>query len=100
MQNAYAVIFTAEFGEDLGGYEATLAQIRKLAAAQPGFIGIESVTEGRREITVSYWRSLEDIHAWKAHPDHRRAQEMGRRHWYRRYKVEVVAIERQYSFGG
>lgn len=100
MEQTYAVIFTAELTGDLEGYDETVARMSELVGKQPGFLGMESVTEDRREITVSYWKSLDDIRNWKAQPEHLRTQERGRRQWYRRYKVEVVSIQRKYEFGG
>lgn len=93
----YAVIFTAEFSDDLEGYEKTARHIQALAAHQPGFLGIESLSEGRSEITVSYWESMEAIRAWKQHPEHMRAQKKGRSKWYRRYDVRICRIERAYA---
>ena len=96
----FAVIFTAELSDDLQGYEASASGIRALAARQPGFLGINAVTEGPSEITVSYWESAEAIRAWKQHPEHIRAQQLGRRRWYRHYEVRVCRIERAYAGPG
>ena len=70
----------------------------ELAAQQPGFLGIESVrgADGRG-ITVSYWRSGEAIAAWKAHLEHRAAQQEGIRRWYAHYSVRVARVERAYE---
>jgi len=96
----YAVIFTAEMADDLDGYDETAARMRQLAALQPGFLGLDSTMEGKNEITVSYWRSLKNIADWKQNPEHRAAQEQGRKRWYRRFFVRVVKVERQYGSGG
>ena len=93
----YAVIFTAELSDDLEGYEDTARHIRALAALQPGFLDVKSVMEGRSEITVSYWESAESIRAWKQHPQHLRAQQIGRSRWYRHYDVRICRIERVYA---
>jgi heme-degrading monooxygenase HmoA len=37
------------------------------------------------------------ISAWKADPEHQRAQRLGRDGWYSSYRVEVVRIERGYA---
>jgi heme-degrading monooxygenase HmoA len=97
VNKSYAVIFTATMRSPAPGYAETADRMRELAAAQPGYIGIESVMENGREITVSYWRSLEDIRAWKQHPEHLRAQQRGRSEWYADYQVRVVRIEREYG---
>jgi heme-degrading monooxygenase HmoA len=95
----YAVIFSAELSEDLEGYDEMISRMRELAATQPGFIGMESTMEGAREITVSYWRSADDISSWKRQPEHVKAQQLGRARWYRSYTVRVARIERHYSHG-
>ena len=98
-QGAYAVVFTSVRTEGDQGYEQTSDEMVALAAAQPGFLGVESARgpEGLG-ITVSYWRDLEAIRAWKAHADHRAAQRAGRERWYRAYRIRVCRIEREYGF--
>ena len=71
----------------------------ELAAAQPGFLGVDSArgADGLG-ITVSYWQSVEAISAWKAVAEHRAAQESGRRDWYAAYQVRIARVERAYGF--
>lgn len=68
-----------------------------LAAQQPGFLGVESAREGVG-ITVSYWRDLESIKAWKANAEHLVAQQTGRSDWYRQYRTRIARVERDYGF--
>ena len=49
-------------------------------------------------ITVSYWRSLEDIANWKRVAEHREAQRGGREKWYTAYKTRIARVERDYGF--
>jgi len=49
-------------------------------------------------VTVSYWRDLESIRAWKANVEHLAAQEQGRKTWYRQYKTRICKVERDYGF--
>lgn len=96
---AYAVVFTSErtVGDD--GYAQTSEEMVALAAAQPGFLGVESARgEDGLGITVSYWRDEGAIRAWRAHADHLVAQRAGRQRWYRAYKVRVCRVEREYGF--
>lgn len=92
----YAVIFTSVRTEGDHGYATTANRMVELAASQPGFLGVESA---RNEvgITVSYWSSLDDIRAWKAHADHQIAQQLGRSTWYRAYKTRICKVERDYD---
>ena len=93
----YAVIFTSVLADDSEGYAAMSSRMKELAAQQPGFLGIESAREDIG-ITVSYWRDLESIRAWKANVEHLRAQKAGREKWYSGYKIRVCKVERDYDF--
>jgi heme-degrading monooxygenase HmoA len=94
-----AVVFTSlrTAGDD--GYGQTAEEMVALAAAQPGFLGMESArgADGLG-ITVSYWRDEESIRRWRAHADHLAAQRAGRERWYRAYRARVCRIEREYGF--
>lgn len=95
----YAVVFTSTRVLDDGAeYDATAARMVELAAQQPGFLGVESVRSGLQGITVSYWRSEEDIVRWRDHLEHRIAREQGRRKWYAAFCLRVVKVERAYAF--
>lgn len=91
----YAVIFTNQLaGIDVDEYERTAAQMERLAATQPGFLGIESARSvDGFGITVSYWASREAIAAWKAHPEHQQAQAAGRDRWYATYTTRVARVD-------
>lgn len=90
----YAVIFTSELGDDHDGYEETAELMLALAKNQPGFLGVESA-RNKTGITVSYWKDLESIRQWKEHPEHRKAQETGRRKWYKSFTTRVARVERE-----
>ena len=90
----YAVIFTAVMAADLTGYTDTAQRLNELVEAQPGYIGKYQNRQGNREITISYWESLEAVKAWKAHPEHQAAQELGRTKWYLDYQVQSIPIDR------
>ncbi|HEX8642554.1 MAG TPA: antibiotic biosynthesis monooxygenase [Allosphingosinicella sp.] len=93
----YAVIFTSTHTGDLADYEDTAMRMVELAAAMPGFLGMEAV-ENEVGITVSYWTDLESIAAWKQQAEHLVAQGNGRRRWYSRYVTRIARVERDYSF--
>jgi heme-degrading monooxygenase HmoA len=98
----YAVIFTSLRAErgDPGldeAYVAVAERMLELAAEQPGYLGVESVRDGLG-ITVSYWRDLPSIAAWKRESEHRMAQQLGREHFYSAYRTRVCRVERDYSF--
>ncbi|MBL9117411.1 MAG: antibiotic biosynthesis monooxygenase [Verrucomicrobiaceae bacterium] len=94
----YAVIFTSQRNDGDDGYGDMAERMVALAHDQPGFLGVESArgVDGFG-ITVSYWDSPQAIAQWKAHAEHRIAQETGKRHWYADYRVRVTRVERDYS---
>lgn len=94
----YAVIFSSLRTDGDNGYAHTADRMVELAAEHPGFLGVESV-RGADEfgITVSYWRSVEAISSWRAHAEHRLAQENGKTSWYAHYEIRVARVERAYG---
>ncbi len=94
----YAVIFTSLRTEGDRGYGHMAGRMVELASQQPGFLGVESAhTTDGLGITVSYWLSEEAIAAWKAHAEHKIAQETGQRVWYADYHLRVARVERDYG---
>ena len=94
----YAVIFTSLRVENAEGYGEMAEKMFRLARQQPGFLGVESVSD-KIGITVSYWESMEAIKNWKRQEEHLVAQQKGRSEWYQWYKVQICKVEREYSFG-
>lgn len=94
----WAVIFTSLRTEGDHGYAAMAERMDALAARQPGYLGHESAREGVG-VTVSYWRDLESIAAWKADVRHLAGQAKGRELWYIDYAVRIARVERAYGFG-
>ena len=95
----YAVVFASQRTEGDQGYAAMADEMDALARVQPGYLGIESARDADGfGITVSYWRTGQDILAWKHLSDHLVAQRTGRERWYRKYSVRVCRVERSYDF--
>ena len=94
----YAVIFSSQRIDGDRGYASMADRMFELASMQPGFLGVESArdTDGFG-ITVSYWSSEEAIAAWKAHVDHKPAQEAGKRMWYTDYQIRIAKVDRAYG---
>jgi heme-degrading monooxygenase HmoA len=95
----WAVMFTSRRTlSDPEGYAETARVMADLAAAQPGYLGVESVRDADGVgITISYWASEDAIHAWKRVARHREAQRTGRARWYEDYVVRVARVERAYT---
>ncbi len=96
----YAVMFTSlRNGADAEGYAEAAERMLELAAQQPGYLGVESVRGADGiGITISYWRSENDILAWKHQAEHAATRNRGRRDWYTRYITRVAKVERAYDW--
>jgi heme-degrading monooxygenase HmoA len=94
----FAVIFTSVKAPDNDGYAQTADEMLRLAAAQPGFLGVESAGDEALSITVSYWETEDAIANWRQHADHRAAQKAGQERWYRAYALRVARVERARTF--
>jgi heme-degrading monooxygenase HmoA len=96
----YACIFTSLRHEQAGdGYAEMSKFMMRLAEEQPGFLGAESARNADGlGLTVSYWRSTEDIRNWKANLDHQVAQKTGKVSWYEAYQVRICRVEQDYGF--
>ena len=93
----YAVIFSSRRTAGDNGYSHTADRMVELAADQPGFLGVESARAADGfGITVSYWESVEAIARWRAHAEHRIAQESGQTTWYEHYEIRIARVERAY----
>lgn len=95
-----AVIFASRRnGRDAAGYADAVAAMDALAAAQPGYRGMDS-TRGADGfgITVSYWADDAAALAWRDHPVHAETRDRGRADWYDRYTVTVARVERGYDW--
>jgi heme-degrading monooxygenase HmoA len=93
----YAVIFTSYKTTVDEGYNYMAETMERLAAKQEGFLGFESA-RNTIGITVSYWKSLAAIKKWKQNLEHVKAQEKGRSIWYKKYKIRISKVERDYEF--
>jgi heme-degrading monooxygenase HmoA len=96
----WAVIFTNQRTDDDADGDAAMAELMAaLAERQPGDLGAESTRDASGlGITVSYWRSEDDIHAWRRHVEHAAARDNGRARWYRHDELRVARVERAYGW--
>lgn len=95
----YTVIFRAKTNELDEEYFEMGKKMRELALTQYDCLEFTAVTEGLDEITISYWKSMEDIKKWKKNGEHLLAQELGRSKWYEAYRVQIVEVLSEYSKG-
>jgi heme-degrading monooxygenase HmoA len=80
-------------------YLVWAARIHDLAVKMPGFISFKafSAEDGERVAIVEF-ESEETMRAWREQPDHRQAQDMGRKLFYSEYRIQVCQPIRDYSF--
>lgn len=95
-----AVIFTSRrTAADDAGYAQATAAMDALAAAQPGYRGIDSARgDDGFGITVSWWADEASAVAWREHPVHARVRDAGRGRWYSAYEVAVATVDRSYRW--
>jgi heme-degrading monooxygenase HmoA len=99
-QGQIAVVFLSRrrTGDD-DAYAAAAAAMEALAAAQPGFRGVDSARGNDGfGITVSWWADEAAALAWRAQADHAATRERGRADWYDAYEVAVASVERSYRW--
>lgn len=94
------VVFRARLKSGIGkDYEDTDARMAALAASMPGFVSYTPCTSANGEdVAIVEFESHESVEAWKAHPEHREAQRLGRERWFDEYRITVCDAVRDYSF--
>ena len=94
----YAVIFSSQRQGADAGYGDMADRMVELAAQQAGYLGVETCRgQDGFGITVSYWRSEDDIRAWKLNAEHSLARQQGRDTWYAHFEMRVAQVERAYA---
>ena len=93
----YVVIFKAIASEVDEQYAQVASRLRDMTLSKYGCVEFVSLTEGDKEIALSYWCSLEHVAQWKKNSEHVIAQEFGKSKWYSSYQVQVAKIVREYE---
>lgn len=93
------IFLSVRTADDDTGYAAAADEMAGLAAAQPGYRGVES-TRGADGlgITISFWADEASALAWRSHPRHAEIRELGRGRWYQSYEVIVAGASRGYRW--
>jgi heme-degrading monooxygenase HmoA len=74
-------------------------QMVALVSRMPGFLSIKDFSAQDGEFAViAEFDSLESVEAWKAHPDHRVAQQRGREEFFVDYRIQVCNLIRTSEF--
>lgn len=92
---AVKVFFIAKIKEFNDEYKDYVTRVRDLGEQHPGFISLKSEEIGDTEITISTWRSKEDVADWAKDPTHMSAKAKWRDwyHWVKGIHVEVTDDE-------
>jgi len=80
-------------------YLAMSDRMLDLAGKMDGFLGREAARDAQSGISVSYWRSLEAIGAWRDDSRHMATKEFGRENVYATCHIRICRIERAYDMG-
>lgn len=94
----YAVIFTSKRADgNAEEYDDETKKMIALLTNQEGFLGFETAKE-KIGITISYWKDIASIMAWRNNLGHLAAQKKGKDIFYETFKVRIAKVERDYSF--
>ena len=76
------------------------AELRADLEQIDGFISVERfeslVTPGKL-LSLSTWRDEEAVQRWREHAEHRVAQRRGKTEMFRRYRIRVASVARDYG---
>src|SRR5687768_14907696 len=79
--------------------EGADARMAALAATMPGYVSYRQYVSADGEgVAVLEFESHESVAAWRAHPEHREAQRLGKERWFSEYRITVCDVARDYSF--
>lgn len=102
MSGMVTVIFRSRLRDEARAEYSELApRMVELARSMPGFVSFERFTadDGERLSLIAF-ETLENVKAWREHPEHRAAQQLGRERFYSEYSIVVAEQVRSYSFDG
>jgi len=79
-------------------YESWAARMDELVASMPGYISHKrfDAPDGER-VTIAEFESEEAQAAWRNHPEHVKAQRLGKEKFYAEYDLKVCELKRSSS---
>ena len=94
------VVFRSRLrAEGVDEFEVVAEEMLELAKSMPGFISYKRYTsEDGERVSLHEWESVEHLRAWRQHPRHRDAQELGRLRYYAEYTLYVLDSPRESRF--
>ena len=94
------VIFKSRVKEDkTTEYYTRAEEMAEIAKKMPGFLSYKAFTspDGER-LSFHEWNSVEELEAWRDHPEHKKIQAYGREHFYHEYTLYVCDSPRESRF--
>ena len=76
------------------------AELRAELEGIDGFVSVErfeSLAEPGKYVSLSFWRDLAAIEAWRTRRRHRAAQERGKREIFQDFRISVAEVVRDYT---
>jgi heme-degrading monooxygenase HmoA len=80
-------------------YGADVSKLLAIAQKMPGFVSIKgyAAADGEQLILVEF-ETEQSLAAWREHPEHLIAQELGRSKYYSEYQIQICNTVREYGF--
>jgi len=80
-------------------YNEHAGRIFALAESMKGYVSAKDfAAEDGERVSIVEFESEETLRAWREQPDHRQAQELGRKLFYSEYRIQVCQPVRDYCF--
>lgn len=96
-----AVIFEVEMKPGRRqDYFDLAASLRPELEKIDGFISVErfeSLAHKGKYVSLSFWRDEAAVKAWKAHAEHKAAQQQGKNEIFSDYRIRVAEVLRDYG---
>jgi heme-degrading monooxygenase HmoA len=88
----FAAIFSSLKRMPRDGYPEMDAATIKAVESVPGYLGHQTVSNGDRNIFISYWKDEAAIAIWRDDRLHRAAKDAGRASWYEAYDIQICEV--------
>jgi heme-degrading monooxygenase HmoA len=83
-------------GIDEPEYGQRAGKLFEIVSAMPGFRGIRSyAAEDGEQLSLIEFDSLDSLAAWRDHPEHRVAQQLGKDRYYAEYHLQICELVRE-----
>jgi len=75
------------------------ARMYELASSMPGYVSYKDfVAQDEENVSIVEFESLEALAAWREHPEHKKAQQLGRDKFFSEYHIQVCTPVRDYRY--